>query len=649
MWAVLFATMFGFPAESWYGPVEVAFDIQIGGSPYDAQENDVRVEFISGSTREERLAFFDGKAWRAILLTRTPKVYKASLMLNGRKVKDLQGTLDATRLADARFIRIDAKSNRFYRADGIAFWPVGHNLGWQSGNFKPQLLEQLAVMSQNGLNWARIWSCHWDGKNPYWVEKKALANPRDMFPEVLDRWDSIVRTASKNDVPFQWVLFHHGMFSSRVNPNWPDHPWNKAKGGFLATPEEFFTDAEAIRRSKNWLRYAVARWGHEPAVMAWELFNEVEWVDAIAKLQAAKVGAWHEAMAAYLRSIDPYGHLVTSSSGMELPIWKAMDYYQPHGYPPSVRAMVMGAKPTKDKPLFYGEVGLGEAGPDESLVIRDGLWSGLMAGHAGAAQYWFWDRMNEARYREFAQFTKFLREHRLIEGEPFQPLQISVDSRQAGAVSFSPGQGWAKTTQFEFAMPRDAVSGALGKLSGFIQGPGKKDMMAEPIRFRFQASAPGRFEMRVSTVARRGAQIQVQLDGALKVDEKVEAKDQDTPLNRTFGFEFGLGEHVVTVGNAGPDWYVASALKIDGIGQAVSGAASVSGNRVLLWVNRGTEGETPESFDVSGLPLGWQSARATLLDLETGKSSLGTFKLVEGKITGARMASKSAIWLLTRT
>ena len=310
--------------------------------------------------------------------------------------------------------------------------------------------------------------------------------------------------------------------------------------------------------------------------------------------------------------------------------------------------MVMGMKPAKGKPLFYGEVGLGEGQTPAKAgqVIRDSVWSGLMAGHAGAAQFWYWDEMSPARYADYRRFTSFAKAHGLTEGRFLTPFEVQIKSRTAGAVTFAPGQGWAKTTKFQFDMPADAYNGALGKLAGFIQGPGKKDMMAEPIRFSFVATSPGRFEMGVATVAKAGATIQIALDGAPQVNFAAVAQDRDYPLNSKFGVEFGPGKHTVTVSNPGPDWFVASSFKIDGIGHAVMGSASREGDRALLWLDRSTF--EPERFSLSGLPKAWKKATIYVLDLDTGTQTQRQVGLIDGILADQKLLSNSAIWLVVK-
>ena len=132
------------------------------------------------------------------------------------------------------------------------------------------------------------------------------------------RLDRIIESCEQNDIGIQLALQHHGQFSTEVNPNWSDNPYNithSSEGGWLSDPNGFFTDANAIRFTKNKYRYIVARWGYSQAIFAWELFNEVQFVDAWRyRSDKSSVVNWHNTMASYIRSIDPFKHPVTTSS-----------------------------------------------------------------------------------------------------------------------------------------------------------------------------------------------------------------------------------------------------------------------------------------------------------------------------------------------
>src|SRR5207244_3222060 len=93
---------------------------------------------------------------------------------------------------------------------------------------------------------------------------------------------------------------------------------------------------EMDRLYRNRLRYLVARCGASSHVLSWEFWNEVDIVSPDA-WNEDEVRAWHARMAQYLRVLDPYHHLLTTSfSG---PGGKAsidrlpeLDYVQTHTY-----------------------------------------------------------------------------------------------------------------------------------------------------------------------------------------------------------------------------------------------------------------------------------------------------------------------------
>ena len=166
-----------------------------------------------------------------------------------------------------------------------------------------------------------------------WVLLKGLGR---YSQQVAQRLDGIVEAAEANGIAIQLVLQHHGQFSTTTNPQWDQNPYNVNRGGMLETAETFFTDPEARRLTRNKYRYIVARWGYSPAILAWELFNEVQFTDGW-RNRPETVVAWHREMADYLYEIDPHQHLVTTSSDTGdafAAIWNinSIDLVQHHQY-----------------------------------------------------------------------------------------------------------------------------------------------------------------------------------------------------------------------------------------------------------------------------------------------------------------------------
>ena len=395
-----------------YQMVEKSFQLpDVSGNPFAAEiwglvrtpdERDVRVP-----------AFYDGdRTWRVRYTPTAPGRHTVTI---------LEGTTDTVRQARAGstepvafivegqpgpgFIRRDpTHAQRFVFDNGDIFYPFGMNVAWESAENFARIFRN---MNQAGMNWSRIWVTHFRGLNPDWPRDRGTTLPLGQLDLGVARlWDRIITEAERNDIRVQVTLQQHGQYSTKTNPAWPLNPWNIKRGGFLNSPGEFFTDERARELTRRKYRYFVARWGYSPAIMAWELFNEVHWTDAYSSGNEEQVAQWHAEMADYLRKIDPNQHLVTTSCNPpQGPIYAAMDYYQPHVYSPEMipalaRMARFPVSPEElDKPIFVGEMGPGRMdipGPakEDGRVLTKLSWVGLMWNGAGAAQHWAWQSID---------------------------------------------------------------------------------------------------------------------------------------------------------------------------------------------------------------------------------------------------------------
>ena len=108
----------------------------------------------------------------------------------------------------------------------------------------------------------------------------------------------------------------------------------------------------------------MARWGYSPAIGMWEFFNEIDNIqfrDQRNPIPAADIVAWHAEMAFYLKSIDPFGHLVTTSISHRdlagLNDVKDMDINQKHIYraTSSMPETIVRYEQAHGKPYVIGE------------------------------------------------------------------------------------------------------------------------------------------------------------------------------------------------------------------------------------------------------------------------------------------------------
>ena len=254
---------------------------------------------------------------------------------------------------------------------------------------------------------------------------------------------------------------YHGMFEVepdfwKSNNYWPRHPYNAVNGGPCANQDEFFTHVEARALYQKRLRYMVARWSAFPNVLAWEFFNEID--NVYKYLKHEHVIDWHRDMGAYLRSIDPYRHLITSSftGGSERPDLFAlpqMEFAQYHSYNEEHPAEMTAQRTSKfweryNKPFFVSEYGTDWKGwkPDTDPHLRalhQAIWSAAFTGAAGTGMTWWWESIHsQDLYRHWSALAKF------IEGTAI----AAADMRPVPTTSKN-----SKVKSWAVATPREAL------------------------------------------------------------------------------------------------------------------------------------------------------------------------------------------------
>lgn len=499
---------------------------------------------------------------------------------------------------------------RFALADGRPYLPIGANLAWPEGADRLGFYrEALPALGRAGLNWVRVWMAHWGGLNLEWLPDDMLTPvPHGALDlRVAGHWDALLNVAEAAGVYVQVVLQHHGQYSTSVNSNWIENPWNVTqRGGFLTTPGEFFTSTEAKRLTKLKYRYIVARWGWSPAVMAWELFNEVHWTDAVsAEHNETAVAAWHAEMAAFIRSLDAYGHLVTTSTeNLRSPIYAAMDFYQPHLYATNILAGARFLDPAPaqlDRPVFFGEFGddhvpLGQEEKSSGLAIVPPVWASLMGTGSYPAQPWLGAHLiATGRLGELGAVARFLKATDLasrVDALPFTPV---VECTTRTPLVLSGGHVWQRRTARVIKVPGDGR-----ELVEFAELPriyvGAPGSLAEgfPNRTTLELNFPRatRMRLRFADAGPGGARARVSLDGstqgehvwpALPTLPEVTAAPPPRPAE--LAVEVPAGTHTLTLENAGgPDWFNLREIDLGLEAPALAAIGRRSAGYIALWL-----------------------------------------------------------------
>jgi hypothetical protein len=613
--ALSFALALLLPFLACAAPVEFSFKLKrTDGNPFARQ---IWAEVTQPDGRTILLPAFVSAidTWSVRARATVPGTYQLGLVkettaegLVAREAKKLgTGKRTVKQIADPRGnIGIDPQNpRRFAFADGTPFVPLGANLAWPVGPRDSYFASAFTKFQMSGLNWSRVWMCHWGGTNLDWTEGDLVpsAPPGALHLRVATFWDSIIESAEDHDIHFQLVFQHHGQWSTGANANWQFNPWNAANGGFLSSPKQFFTDPKARELTKLKYRYIVARWGYSTAIMAWELFNEVMWTDARAGSPAdnAAVAAWHAEMADYVRDLDANHHLVTTSDDdLAHPLYAKMDYLQPHLYAtsllPSVRHFDL-APATLDRPIFYGEVG-----EDNVLRLTDEqkrdaffgvptLWSGLMGDGTLPAQLWYTEELMSHGYLpQYATLARFFRANGLDRRTDLAAFSAVVESAEQMPLVIQPALNWHRCPAATIAVPLDGREpSALALVPRHFVNADPASGQHYPGRLTLQLDYPRTADakIRIASTGAAGASLRLLFDGATLTERVWPATADGKPLAKPVAFALPItaGHHTLVIENPrGEDWFEFAGFDT---GLTVSPLAAVgrrAPDRVCLWL-----------------------------------------------------------------
>ncbi|HUA67093.1 MAG TPA: hypothetical protein VMA13_00980, partial [Candidatus Saccharimonadales bacterium] len=584
-------------AQGTYPMVEASFNVNgLSTNPvvlFNYAQTDIRVQILQPDNNTVSLpAFYDGgTTWRVRQTPQQPGLYQITgITLNGSPltVSNLQPTSwTVTGFPTAAgFVSVDPTDpRRFITSNGRRYFPVGHDVAWWTNNvYLPTAFYKMGAAHEN---WSRVWMCQfYDSLNLEWPRVGSLGQ---YSLSVAQKWDAIVSAADQNGIHFQMLLQHHGQYSSvngsDVNPNWEQNPYNVANGGFLTNATQFFTDPTAIALTKAKYRYIIARWGYSPGIMAWELFNEVQYTDAAYANEWTDIEAWVNEMATFIRSQEPYRHLITISSDLVAPIWDETDYYQHHDYPSD---LITGIRDAEDigstqtvAPDFSGECGIDFT---PHVGVSPPVWAGLMAAQSGDAMPWYWDTIDPNNdYYLIGAAVDFVTVSGLADEDALAKSIPQVSGGALGPLAFSPGGGWATASQSTFTVGDSAPDG-IGSAPSYLQGYYHSVMTPDGYTFLVNYPQAGTFSVQVLQIASSGAGLEIFLDGNLQTNVAFPSASSDTSTNFTASIPVSAGAHSLTITNNGLDWILLGNITLNPYVPALGAYAIGTNNWQALWI-----------------------------------------------------------------
>ena len=578
-----------------YGTLEVNINVTKVENPFDPSEINVTAVFTtpSGQETEVRAFYYQeytrslmgdneilnpvGKPYWKVRFTPT-EVGKYSFYVK-LKIRIQAKTTDSfvfnvTSSSNRGFVRVSNEDNRFFRFDdGSSFFFVGHDVCWSGSRGTFDYDEWFASMNQSGEIITRIWMAPW----VFGIEWNDLENY-----DLAEAWrlDYVLKKAEEKGIYVILCFMNHGQLqASGSTAQWNDNPYNKANGGPLEKPEDFWTNKEAIKLFRKRLNYIVSRWGYSINILAWELWNEVELTDSY---DFETVGEWHNDMAEFIRQIDPYSHLITTSSDPRFGSLQSLDLLTVHRYGPTGFLDIGGAVHdliSNLLALYHKPVLLSEFGADwrwtgdsyttkdtEGVQIHNGIWSSVHSGSASSAMLWWWDNYIHPNnlYYHFKVLSSYLEgikpdvaRLRSLEVQYVQPNQIEIED--LCNLTVYPSLGWARPDANVFEVDLFGNMGNASQLSGYIQGSYHPDLRNNPT-FIVNFTYGGEAVVHVNSVANSGAVLRIFVDGSLVKTVSLPDKDGQ---NEGFVNEYNLdvtvpvpvGRHEIRLDNDGNDWF----------------------------------------------------------------------------------------------
>ena len=330
------------------------------------------------------------------------------------------------------FVRVSPRDGRYLeRSDGQPYVPIGLNIVQPPSPYKDlgAMAEWIEHLSANRGNFIRIWmgAAYFDVEH----EKSGQYDPAK-----ADRIARLLDLCRERGVRVKMCIEYFRTLKG--GKSWSCKALHLAEnGGPARDAADFFAGQAGRQQFKRKLAWLADRFGDEPAVFGWELWNEVNCV------RGADWYAWSEVMLADLHRLFPK-NLAMQSLGSFDGDWSLKNYPRLGRLPGNDVAQVhryldcgaqydichgpvdvLAADAVRrirawqgEKPILLAESGAVEpshSGPFKlyakdtaGIILHDVLFAPFFAGAAGPGHIWHWDHYvaRNDLWRHFGRFAE---------------------------------------------------------------------------------------------------------------------------------------------------------------------------------------------------------------------------------------------------
>ncbi|MCX8154916.1 MAG: cellulase family glycosylhydrolase [Verrucomicrobiae bacterium] len=348
------------------------------------------------------------------------------------------------------FVRVSPRDARYFElSDGTPYIPIGLNMIAPPGDRFEGMAQWMDQLAGQGGNFIRVWL-----SNPYFDVEHAKSGEYDAHK--ARRIEELLAHAAARGIRVKMCMEHFRHLGEGTQ-RWAAKPMHLVANGGPATNTAHFFDGEAGRRQfQEKIAWYRRRFGAQPQVFGWELWNEMN------AIRAGDYMAWTELMLPHLHRAFPSNLCMQSlgsfdtdwvrASYRRLALMPGNDVAQVHRYldlgakltvchgPVDILAAdavreLLAVKP--GKPVLLAESGAVEpnhSGPfklygadSHGIILHDVLFAPFFAGAAGPGHIWHWDSY-VARNNLWFHFGRFAEAVKGIDpaGEGFEPQFLTV-------------------------------------------------------------------------------------------------------------------------------------------------------------------------------------------------------------------------------
>jgi hypothetical protein len=380
-----------------------------------------------------------------------------------------EGAFDCAPSHHPGFVQVSTRDPRYFACtDGSSFCPIGLNLVGPSAYHLPQggqhfitkdetatlgvneYRRWFRLLAENGGNFTRLWLSH----GYFNIEGKIAA---DIDLLALARLDAVVEAAREYGVRLKLCFEHFRTFEPGAS--WALKVLQHPRSG------ESPKDMDAWFTSPDWrelwlqkIGAYLARYGNDPIVMAWELWNEIN----ACLTSRWEIGRdWTREMLRHILPLVPKQMVVNSLGSFDAPesltpyrdfCMDEMPFQQVHRYldqgapweichvdPVAFSLDAIQRTRRPDKPVILAETGAVNdchTGPfryyrmdNRGVIFHDTTYPAFFAGAAGTGQAWFWAEYVDFKnlwgnFKPFADLVAGIQ----LDAENFQLLDLSCEN-----------------------------------------------------------------------------------------------------------------------------------------------------------------------------------------------------------------------------